>query len=543
MKKILATALTLIVILGLSTQAAQAESPFGVAPSTGSSWSPSRWTSLLTAAGVSNVRGFNEDLSYTGDHDQLTSAGMQVSGILMTGNTFPVDDLDGWRSYIDRELATYPDVTHWEVWNEPPNFSVDHDPSHYATLVETAYDEVKRINPSLQVGIAGKATDIAWLGKAIEAGALGHFDYLTLHPYERVGIMEAGSDAQFMAIVPQVRAMLAANGSAQVPIRFTELGLSGDNSADDQVAQSDALIKAYSMSLVQGVQQIDWFEPMDGDNDQFGLVSSTGVLRPSYIALKALIGEVGQDPTPLGWYTNANGTTAMIFKSGSNVVLAAWASDGANSATLNFTRNAVVTDPATGITSVANSITLDGRARLIRLSGNDAANWRGKASWTAQYGSAFGATTVGDAKTWLSKITATPGGSYQGLELLTDLPTDSAAGRTAWHVAGTDQAVVRFAVSPQLAAYTGKTVKVTAVLRGDDDANAGFNIAWDSTNAYPSVTSRGWYHVAPGQWQTYTWTLDKFAPTGAYGYNLSLRSDGACYQNYRIASLTVSVVK
>ncbi|WP_434425780.1 hypothetical protein [Nannocystis pusilla] len=42
------------------------------------------------------------------------------------GRRLPVDDLPGWTDFITTLLGkTLGRVYHWEVWNEPPNFTED----------------------------------------------------------------------------------------------------------------------------------------------------------------------------------------------------------------------------------------------------------------------------------------------------------------------------------------------------------------------------------------------------------------------------------
>jgi hypothetical protein len=82
--------------------------------------------------------------------------------------------------------------------------------------------------------------------------------------------------------------MLAAQDSARakVPVIFTELGCDVKKGAD---VQANALIKAYTMAIAEGVACIDWFEGRDGDSGPMGLLDGTGKPRPSYETMKHLI--------------------------------------------------------------------------------------------------------------------------------------------------------------------------------------------------------------------------------------------------------------
>ena len=113
----------------------------------------------------------------------------------------------------------------------------------------------------------------------IQAGAKDHFDYIVLHPYEVLNGManNSGSDVVYFNIVPTVRKMLAAQNpsKANVPIIFTELGSDASKGADHQ---AQALVKAYTMGIAQGVSCIQWFEGRDGDSGPMGLIDMRALL-------------------------------------------------------------------------------------------------------------------------------------------------------------------------------------------------------------------------------------------------------------------------
>ena len=162
----------------------------------------------------------------------------------------------------------------WEVWNEPPNFSENTSPAAYARLVQVAYGAIKSVDSSLQVGLAAKSTYLSFLADALDAGAAGHYDFVTLHPYERVTELFDGWDENFYAVAGQTRAMLAVHdpGRQNVPIDFTEMGspaaaVDGERPSSHRTPgeQADALVKAYTLSLAQGVRRAYWYDIWDGD--------------------------------------------------------------------------------------------------------------------------------------------------------------------------------------------------------------------------------------------------------------------------------------
>jgi hypothetical protein len=154
--------------------------------------------------------------------------------------SLPVNNLPGWSNYVT-ELAKHLKgrVRHFEVWNEPPNFTgKDQTPADYAKIVVAAHAAVKAVDPAALVGLAAKSAHVNYLEQVILAGAKDHFDYIVLHPFEVLdGVADdAGSESVYMHVVPTVRKMRAARNPAKanVPIIFTELGADAKRGADRQ---------------------------------------------------------------------------------------------------------------------------------------------------------------------------------------------------------------------------------------------------------------------------------------------------------------------
>jgi hypothetical protein len=138
--------------------------------------------------------------------------------------------------------------------------------------------------------------DIFYLEQAIRAGAADHFDYIAVHPYEVLGTVSLGQEADYMSIVPTLRKMLAAvnPGKADVPIWFTEIGeaVSGGVTA---AGQAQDLVKAYTMAIAQGAARVNWFEAKEGGYNM-GLLSSSYRPNPAYTALQNLTARLGPNP-------------------------------------------------------------------------------------------------------------------------------------------------------------------------------------------------------------------------------------------------------
>ena len=169
----------------------------------------------------------------------------------------PVDNIPAWSNYVFHVVQHVGKrVKYWEVWNEPPNFiGPKQTAADYAKILVSAYDAAKAANPDCLVGLAAKSVHVNFIEQVIKAGGRDHFDFITLHPYEVLGRCAdgAGTEALYMNIVPTVRKMLAAQNPAKtnVPIIFTELGYDAKKSPE---RQAEALVKAYTMGIAQGVR-------------------------------------------------------------------------------------------------------------------------------------------------------------------------------------------------------------------------------------------------------------------------------------------------
>lgn len=527
-------------------------SPWAVAPSTGSSQNPSAWVSQVKAIGVGSERGFNQadPTGSTAVTGQFASSGILMWSPSGADQTFPVKDLAGWRAYVKKTLQQYPKVRSWEVWNEPPNFTADTRPADYAKIVRAAYETAHQVDPQVKIGIGAKSTYLRWLGEAIEKGAAGHFDYVTFHPYERAAQLAAGDDAPFAGIVSQVRAMLKAVDPDQesVPIRFTEVGL-GVSAAGRQLTgtvsaatQAAGLVKVYALSLAQGIEQVAWFEPWDGDTDgttapAFGLIARNGQARPALTAYRSLISTLGQVPHCVGTVDHADGTTGVLFDNAGRTVFVAWAQPG-TSPHLTTSADATVLDPVTGATSTSRDITLTGSPLLVTLPDGDVAQWQARATTTRKVNA-----TASDRVRFRASDGAAGAAGSGGLSWLEAPDVTTVGGRKAISAASDPQ--VGLFVSPTFSAWrkTAVTVRIRAYGTG---SGAGFNVKYDADRPVSKLDANGqasagsWHSVPKGRWTTVTVKLKDASFTGMYGPTITLDSDSTAHSDYAISSITVT---
>ena len=428
-------------------------------------------------------------------------------------------------------------VKHFEVWNEPPNFTgKNQTPNDYAKIVASAYDAAKAANPDALVGLAAKSAHINYLEQVIKAGAKDHFDWISLHPYEVLdGIADdAGTEPVFMNIVPTLRKMLAAQNPAKkdVPIIFTELGC--DAKAKGPERQARVLVKAYTMSIAQGVACVQWFEGRDGDSGPMGLIDGKGVPRPAYKALGQLIQHLGQHPKYLGWTTLNERNYAFVFEGEKGKVLITW-TPAKTKDRVAFGQEVAIVDPLTGEASRADShelttapiLVLDPPAKLVAQA---EANRGTPLSWGGDYR---------DAKS--VSVTMSERNDEKGLHTLSGQAVAEAVvayGGSAR--AGDVPGGNLFIVDPGFLCYDSMPIEITAVVRRNaNNDNSGFNLVYESTTGFK--TAGGWYTVPDNkQWHTVKWKIEDPQFVNYWGYNFSLVSDGNVYNKYLIQSVTVT---
>ena len=130
-----------------------------------------------------------------------------------------------WREYVRRTVTHFRnDIRFWEVWNEENSAPMWRDTpngANYAKLLIASYEEIKKIDPELQVLYGGTAgIPMPFIEDSLKAGAAAGFDIMNIHPYRKDNVPED-------ALVPDiqgVRNLLAKYGAGEKPIWITEIG-------------------------------------------------------------------------------------------------------------------------------------------------------------------------------------------------------------------------------------------------------------------------------------------------------------------------------
>ncbi|NEW97912.1 glycosyl hydrolase [Rhodopseudomonas sp. BR0G17] len=533
-------------------RAEQQTSPWGVA--TGAEWLDDhrRFNPILAKAGVKWLRAFQEwqtiqptpGIWNWAPADRLVSDAT-ANGISLLyplaylapwasadGGTraFPIKDIQYWKDYVGAIVERYRgSVKHWEIWNEfNGSFAVNGNPSIYAELVKEASLAAKRADPSAKIGVSVANFDVNFLERAIEAGAAGHFDFICVHPYEKLDLLEAGGEIEFMAMASTLRRMLAShNLDNSLPLWISEVGAVATTEPRSEAGQSRLLTKAYVLALASGFEKIFWFEargPAYHDQADHGLLRTDFSPRPSFEALATLIRLLGDRPTYLGWVRADAEGLGFVFEGRQGPVLAAWT-------TSNKTVETTFQSPVLVTRTDGSEVTLDADKPLSLSS-------------TPQFVSKLPDAIVQQAKknrdlpilqdVDFSKVDAVAislGETNRGAGLQQINPQTtkvfadegSTSRRLDFSVANNEGHYAYFAVSPQFVPWGTRRLQISAtVKRLPGSPKAGFSLDYESQKGYVNAS----YREIPSEtdWQELTWTIDDANFVGQWGWHFRINA-------------------
>lgn len=457
----------------------------------------------------------------------------------------PVNNIEGWGRYCG-ELVKHckGKIKYYEVWNEPPNGTLrDQTAADYARIVVAAYDAAKAADPDCKVGIAAKSVALTYLDQAIKAGAKGHFDYVTLHPYEVAGcpIKHPGTEPVFLQINATLRKMLQAAdpAKADVPIIFTELGhaASGQYGAhlpgfSDPDVMAHAVVKYYAMGIAQGINCIQWFEAMDGDSGPMGLLDGKAQPRPAYHALANMIKLFGQKPEYLGWVLLNDKHYAFAYQGAKGPVLATWAASFTPDM-VDFGKAVKIVDPLTGAVNETQTVSLtiapiflDGvpDALLAKAKANKSKPfpWGGDYTGAKSVSVTFGEKNVEkglhtkSAESVAADVLAYGGGARHG-----SIPGGNV-----------------FMVDANFLAYSTVPIEISVVCRRNEKNDpVKLTLTYESTTGYKKADP---YEIPDNEkWHTATWKLDDSQFVSQWAYNFTLNNGKYAVQSVTVTRLDV----
>ena len=200
-------------------------------------------------------------------------------------------------------------VEAYEVWNEQNIdrfWSTGVNAAEYVDLLKPAYAAIKSADPNAKVVFGGLSTnDYGFVEDAYAAGAKGHFDVMSVHPYtcntspeviKRDGSGRIASATATSATARCARRWLA-RGDAK-PIWFTEFGWSTTSGSCgvSEATQADYLTKAFKLAEQDSYVQVGlwynfrnnwWNHDADELEARYGLMRTDFSTKPAYHAFKS----------------------------------------------------------------------------------------------------------------------------------------------------------------------------------------------------------------------------------------------------------------
>jgi hypothetical protein len=445
---------------------------------------------------------------------------------------FPIKNIQFWRDYVGALVARYhQEIKYWEVWNEfNGSFAENGNPALYAELVKEASLTAKAIDPTAKIGVSVANFDVNFLDAAIKAGAGGHFDYICVHPYEKLDALSNNGEVEFLAMRQTLQQMLATNGlPLEMPFWITEIGAQAPGRPEPEAdsRQAIALAKAYLLSLAAGFQRVFWFEargPSYGNQTDFGLIRNDFTLRPSYQALRTLTEALGPEPARIGWLKLGTTGYGFCFSGGGQPVLAAWAPSG-QPIPVQFDADVMILDLAgtrrrlpAGQTFALTHVPQLVLNPPLTLAQAAAANLDRLSLWGADYGKA----DLVAAR--LREINAEDG--LRQIHPDTTIPVtlgNEPCRRTNFAKAGAEGHYVYFSAAPQFVASRTGELEITAVVRRlEPTALAGMSLDYESKNGYVN----GGYLSIPesADWQELKWKIADANFVGQWGWHFRLNA-------------------
>jgi hypothetical protein len=441
---------------------------------------------------------------------------------------FPIKNIQFWRDYVAAMIGRYhTDIKYWEVWNEfNGSFAENGSAEIYAELVREAFDTAKRTDPTTKIGLSVANFDVGFLDAAIKAGALDHFDYVCVHPYEKMSALANGGESAFLNMATTLRNMLAANNqSSQIPLWITEIGSEAPVKRNDPLDRTQAalLAKTYILAIASGFQRVFWFEargPSYGKDSDLGLIRENMTPRPSLVALQTLTKILGPQPVATGWLNIGDGGYGFVFLANGRNVLAVWAPPGkiidtalnADAVKIDLEGNETKIEAGTKfvlpeipmlVTDVPTDLLQEARSNLSKPY-----PWDGNVAQKQIVRAQLKAENVEDGVKQVNVQTTSADPSWRRLD---------------FSIPGGEGHYVYFSVSPQFAAYGTKSFEITAVVkRISPDKLAGLSLDYESERGYINKD----YQNIPesNDWLEISWTVTDANFVGGWGWNFRINA-------------------
>jgi hypothetical protein len=201
----------------------------GVQPTSSQSFN---WGPLDTKVAAAMAQG----LQVLGILDYSPQWNAHSGCIVGSPNQCAPADPTAFANYAAAAAAHFPQVTYWEIWNEPnlkEFWSPSPNATDYVIMLNGAYAAIKAVAPNdiVIAGALSRARDIAGVEIApitFATSMYAHgaqFDILSLHPYTYPFSPDTANSGNGWLDVATIRATMVANGDSAKKIWITELGV------------------------------------------------------------------------------------------------------------------------------------------------------------------------------------------------------------------------------------------------------------------------------------------------------------------------------
>lgn len=202
---------------------------------------------------------------------------------------------DNWKNFIRTVVSRYKNqVKVWEVWNEPdsPDYLILNNPQTYIPILETAFREIKQIDPTATVLVGGLSWPNVDFARDLYEKS-GKFDALAFHIYSCNDYFASGNFSSIEGDLLRLKEVVSKyKGGRKAWI--TELGCSTSNHLSES-QQAEYLKKIipylFNLGFIEKIllYNIRNYNYGDSYEDNFGLLTSDLSPRASWYWYKGIL--------------------------------------------------------------------------------------------------------------------------------------------------------------------------------------------------------------------------------------------------------------
>jgi len=233
----------------------------------------------------------------------------------------------------------------WEIWNEPNgNFwSPKPDARQYTALALATCKAIRQAEPAATI-IAPASAGFPWeyLQTFLDSGALEFLDGVSVHPYrDRQHPPETAAE-DYKKLRQLIDERTPASRKNKIPILSGEWGYPTHNRGVSLETQAAFAARQQISNLLNDVPVSIWYDwkndgadPNDNENN-FGTVFPDLTPKPSYVAIRALTGELAGYRIERRIHLPNDKDYVLVFRTGEAAKLAAWTLAEPHSVTLDI---------------------------------------------------------------------------------------------------------------------------------------------------------------------------------------------------------------